>query len=59
VARNDYNASVEDYNATRSRFPTVISAKIFGFAPEPYFKAEERAKEVPQINANSLRDTTK
>ena len=55
VSRNDYNTSVQDYNTTRSRFPTVISAKLFGFKEEPYFKADEASKQVPQINANSLR----
>src|SRR5262245_49421032 len=55
TARNDYNISVQDYNTTRARFPTVISAKLFGFKEEPYFKAEEGAKQVPTINANSLR----
>ena len=55
VARNDYNTSVQDYNTTRSRFPTVISAKLFGFKEEPYVKADEASKQVPQINANSLR----
>ena len=55
TARNDYNTSVQDYNTTRARFPTVISAKLFGFREEPYFKAEEGARAVPQINANSLR----
>jgi len=55
TARTDYNASVQDYNTTRARFPTVISAKLFGFREEPYFKADEAAKQVPQINANSLR----
>ena len=55
VARNDYNTSVQDFNTTRSRFPTVISAKLFGFKEEPYFKADEASKQVPQINANSLR----
>lgn len=59
VARNDYNAAVQDYNTTRAQFPTVISAKLFGFAEEPYFKAEEGARQVPQINANSLRPTQK
>ncbi|HEU4871299.1 MAG TPA: LemA family protein [Pyrinomonadaceae bacterium] len=59
VARQDYNASVQDYNTTRARFPTVISAKLFGFKEEPYFKADETSKQVPQINANSLRNPTK
>jgi LemA protein len=56
VARKDYNDGVQDYNTTRARFPTVISAKLFGFKEEPYFKAEERATQPPQINANSLRE---
>src|SRR5215213_5785873 len=55
TSRNDYTASVQDYNTTRARFPTVISAKLFGFKEEPFFKADEAAKQVPQINANSLR----
>ncbi|HET6976555.1 MAG TPA: LemA family protein [Pyrinomonadaceae bacterium] len=59
TARNDYNAAVQDYNTNRARFPTVIGAKLFGFKEEPYFKAEEGAKQVPQINANSLRPDSK
>jgi LemA protein len=55
TARKDYNDAVQDYNATRAQFPTVISAKLFGFKEEPYFKAEEGAKEVPKLDANSLR----
>ncbi|PWT81033.1 MAG: LemA family protein [Acidobacteria bacterium] len=55
TARKDYNDSVQDYNTTRARFPTVISAKLFGFKEEPYFKAQEGATEVPKIDANSLR----
>jgi LemA protein len=60
TARKDYNAATQDYNTTRARFPTVISAKLFGFKDEPYFRAEEAAREVPQLNANTLRpDQTK
>ena len=55
TARKDYNDAVQDYNTTRARFPTVISAKLFGFKEEPYFKAEEGAAQVPRIDANSLR----
>jgi LemA protein len=55
VARQDYNAASQDYNTNRARFPTVISAKLFGFKEEPYFKAEEGAKEVPKLDSNSLR----
>lgn len=53
TARLDYNAAAQDYNTTRSRFPTVISAKLFGFREEPYFTAT--AREVPQLNSESLR----
>lgn len=55
TSRNDYNGAVQDYNTDRARFPTVITAKLFGFAEEPYFKAEESARPVPTINADSLR----
>ena len=55
TARQDYNNAVQDYNTTRARFPTVISAKLFGFKEEPYFKAEEGARQVPKIDSNTLR----
>ena len=55
TARIDYNNAVQDYNTTRARFPTVISAKLFGFKEEPYFKAEEGAAQPPRIDANTLR----
>jgi LemA protein len=58
TARKDYNDGVQDYNTTRARFPTVISAKLFGFKEEPYFKAEEGATQAPTINSNSLRQPT-
>ena len=53
TARKDYNDATQDYNTTRARFPTVISAKLFGFKEEPFFKAEEGASQPPTINANS------
>ena len=56
VARKDYNDATQDYNTTRATFPTVISAKLYGFKEEPYFKAEEGATQVPKIDSNSLRE---
>lgn len=53
TARTDYNTATQDYNTTRARFPTVISAKLFGFKEEPYFKAEDT--QVPRIDSNTLR----
>lgn len=58
TSRKDYNEAIQDYNTTMKSFPTVISAKLFGFKEEPYFKAEEGAKEVPKIDSNSLRAPT-
>jgi len=58
TSRKDYNEAIQDYNTTRARFPTVISAKVFGFKEEPYFKAEETATQVPRIDSNSLRPNT-
>ena len=55
VAREDYNAAVSDYNTTRNSFPTVIGAKIYGFKEEPYFKAEEGARQAPRIDPNVMR----
>src|SRR2546422_3697548 len=55
TARKDYNDAVEDYNTTRAKFPSGISAKLFGFKEEPIFKADETAKQVPRINANDVR----
>src|SRR5678809_1228312 len=59
TSRKDYNDGVQDYNTTRAQFPTVISAKLYGFKEEPYFRAEEGATQPPTINSNSLRNPTK
>jgi LemA protein len=55
TARTDYNAAVQDYNTTRGNFPTVIAAKLYGFKEEPYFKAEEGARQAPRFDPNALR----
>jgi LemA protein len=57
TARKDYNDAVQDYNTTRAKFPTVISAKLYGFKEEPFFKADEGARTVPKINANDVRQS--
>ena len=56
VARDDYSAAVTDYNTTRNQFPTVITASLFGFKEEPFFKADEGAATAPDIgDPNSMR----
>jgi LemA protein len=57
VAREDYNAAVQDYNTTRSTFPNVIGAKMYGFKEEPYFKAAPGSQEAPRIDPNAMRRT--
>jgi LemA protein len=56
VARDDYSAAVTDYNTTRNQFPAVLTAGLFGFKEEPFFKADEGAATVPDIgDPNSMR----
>ena len=56
TSRGDYNTAVQDYNTTRGSFPTVIAAKIYGFKEEPYFQAEEGARQAPKpFDPNALR----
>ncbi len=54
--REDYNRQVTTYNTMRNQFPAVLTASILGFKEEPFFKAEDSAKQVPDIgDPNSLR----
>src|SRR5919112_555116 len=47
TVRKDYNDAAVDYNTTRGSFPTVISAKIFGFKEEPLYAADPGARSAP------------
>lgn len=49
VARKDYNDSVQQYNTKIRSFPTNIYGNMLGFGPKEYFKAEEGAKQVPNV----------
>lgn len=49
ISRQDYNKTVEAYNKKVRRFPTSITAKIFGFERHPYFEMDQNAKEAPKI----------
>ena len=58
TARMDFNASVTDYNTTRNSFPAVLTAGLLGFKEEPFFQADEGARQAPRVpDANSLRRT--
>ena len=56
TSRKDYNDATQDYNTTRAQFPTVISAKLFGFKEEPYFQAAPGSEVAPDIgDPNAMR----
>lgn len=50
VERMRYNETVREYNVTVRMFPGNIIAGMFGYKPATeYFKAEEKAKVVPEV----------
>lgn len=59
TARIDFNDAVTDYNTTRNSFPAVLTAGLLGFKEEPFFQADEGARQAPTVgDANSLRRPT-
>ena len=50
VARGRYNERIQEYNTTRRRFPSNMTAKIFGFDEYPYFEAPKDAQQAPKVN---------
>lgn len=52
TARFDYTQAAQGYNTTRNRFPTVLVAGLMGFKEQPYFKADEGAKQAPKVDFN-------
>ena len=49
VARKDFNDAAAGYNAQIKRFPTNITAGLFGFDTFPYFEAAEGAEKAPTV----------
>ena len=52
VARNRYIQAVQDYNVTVRTFPTLITAKIFGFQVKPNFSVanEQQISTAPTVS---------
>jgi LemA protein len=52
VARNRYIKSVKDYNVLARQFPTVMTAKVFGYDVKPSFTVENEASisKPPSVN---------
>ncbi len=51
TSRIDYNKAVTDYNTSRNSFPAVLTASMLGFKEEPFFKADESAKQAPDVGS--------
>jgi LemA protein len=50
VARGRYNERIQEYNTQRRRFPSNVTAKVFGFKEYPYFTAPPEAQRVPKVD---------
>jgi LemA protein len=50
VARQDYNAAVNVYNAYIRQFPQLITARVTGARPREYFQAPGEAREAPRVD---------
>jgi LemA protein len=49
VERGRFNEVVQSYNTTVKQFPTVFIARLFGFAPRPFFTASSGAETPPKV----------
>jgi LemA protein len=50
VERMRYNERVQEYNTQRRRFPSNMTAGIFGFKEHALFNAPPEAEKVPKVN---------
>ena len=49
VSRRRYNEAVRTYNATMKRFPSNITAAMFGFDEKQYFRSQTEAETAPTV----------
>jgi LemA protein len=45
-----YNERIQEYNTTRRRFPSNVTAKVFGFKEYPYYEAPADSKAAPKVD---------
>jgi LemA protein len=48
--RMRYNERIQEYNTARRRFPSNLTAALFGFREYPLFEAPPEAREAPKVN---------
>jgi len=49
VERKKFNEAVQDYNTKIRSFPTLVTAKLFGFKEKQYFKSAPGTEKVPDV----------
>jgi len=49
VSRQRFNDTVNDYNISRRKFPSVLFAGMLGFKEKGYFKAEAGSEKAPEV----------
>jgi LemA protein len=45
-----YNERVQEYDTLRRRFPSNVTASLFGFTDHPYFNAPPEAERLPRVD---------
>jgi LemA protein len=50
VERMRYNERIQEYNTQRRRFPSNVTAKMFGFKEYPYWEVPPEARQAPKVN---------
>jgi LemA protein len=50
IARMRYNERIQEYNTTRRKFPSNMTAKIFGFKEYPYYEAPASSQAAPKVD---------
>jgi len=50
TARMRYNQAVQDYNTQRRKFPSNVTAKVFGFKEHPYWEVPAEARQAPKVD---------
>ena len=48
--RMRYNERIQEYNTLRRRFPSNVTATLFGFQEYPYFNAPTAAEAAPKVD---------
>lgn len=59
VERKRFNEAVQTYNTSIRKFPTIITAKIFGFQEKQYFQSREGSEEAPDVKFDFKKEEKK